>query len=77
MATVKIKSIKCQYVLSNKDYNWIVEHLGQDLQILSLNYTHSGEIWSIAVYSGDDCISLFTHENRIQYEVNYNGNRNY
>lgn len=79
MATVKIKDIKCQYILSNKDYNWLVEHLNQDLPILSLNFTPSGELWSIAVYANeiDDCVSLFIHDNRIQYEVNYNGNRNY
>ena len=79
MATVKIKSIKCQYILNNKDYNWIVEHLGQDLPILSLNFTPEGRLWSIAVYASeiDSCVSLFITENKIKYEVNYNGDRNY
>ena len=79
MATVKIKSISCQYILNNKDYNWLLKHLDEDLQILSLNFTPTGRLWSIAVYAPDieSCISLFIDENKLLYKVNYNGNSNY
>lgn len=77
MATVRIKSIKEQFVLNKADFEYLQEHYNKDLQVLSLNYTDTGHLWSIAVYArGKDCITLFLDQSKVEYEVNYNGNCN-
>ena len=81
MATVTLKSIGNQFVLNNKDYNYLMQHIGTALPLLSLNYTPTGRIWSFAVYAGNtdrssDCITVFVDESKVEYEVNYSANSN-
>jgi hypothetical protein len=77
LATVRIKSIKEQFVLNKADFEYLQSHYNKDLHVLSLNYTNTGHLWSIAVYArGTDCITLFLDQSKVEYEVNYNGNCN-
>lgn len=74
MAIVKIKSIKCQHIMSNEDYDYLQEHLNEELPIMSLNFTDFGDLWSIAVYAGNTCITIFLDMNQVDCEVLCNGN---
>ena len=77
MATIKVKSIGNQFVLNNKDYEYLLQHMNEELQILSMNYTRNGHLWSFAVHARSaDCITVFVDENQVEYEVNYNANNN-
>lgn len=71
MPTIRIFSIKAQYILSNEDYNYIVDNLNKDLPLMSVNFTHSGRLWSIAIYTDEGCISLFVDENMLEFSINY------
>ena len=79
MATVRIKSIGKQYILSDEDYEFILRNLNKPLSVLSLNFTNnSGELWSLAVYDdADSCVTVFLKENNIKCEVDFNGFCNY
>lgn len=77
MAVAKIKSIKCQRIMSNEDYEYLQAHLNEELPIMSLNFTDFGDLWSIAVYANDSCISIFLDMNKVDCEVICNGKRIY
>jgi hypothetical protein len=71
MATVTIKSVKRQNILSDEEYEYIKANLNKPLQLLDLSWYKSGEVCAIAIYCDDDaCITLFVDSNGLEYEVN-------
>jgi hypothetical protein len=66
MLTVKIHSIKNQYILSDDEFRYILANLNKPLPVMSLNYSSlDGHMWSISIYRKTKtdkvaCITLFT-----------------
>lgn len=69
MATVTIKSIKYQNILSDEEYEYIKANLNKPLQLMDLSWYSSGAVCAIAVYYNGTCITLFDGSNGIEYEV--------
>ena len=77
-AIVRIKSIKRQHMLSDVEFLYILNHLNEDLQLMSLEFFENGTIWLFAIYTDEmPCITLFVDANEIDMEVYINGNRMY
>lgn len=76
MAKVKITDIKKQYIMSSEDFNYLLQHRGEWLPLMALNFTETGKLWTFAVYARDTCISVFVDDNKVTYEVMYNGDNN-
>ena len=47
-----IDSIDCQYVMPAKDYEWLISHLGEELQVASITFNP----WRSGIF----CISVAT-----------------
>lgn len=69
MATVRIKSIAAQYIMEDKDFEYIWTHLNEDLPVMSLNFDDKGKLWSVAIFKPDGCISIFIKPNKVECEV--------
>lgn len=75
-AIVRIKSIKRQHMLSDVEFLYILNHLNEDLPLMSLEFFENGTIWLFAIYSDElSCITLFVDGNCIEAEVIINGKR--
>ena len=60
--------------MSQEDYEWLLQHLNEDLPLLCINFTTTGELFSLALYKGTgECISLFIPDNRATYVINIDG----
>lgn len=69
MATVKIKSIKSQNILSKRKYEYLLKRLNVDLPVFSLTYSRDQHLYSISIYTSDDLITVFPDTNGLDYEV--------
>ena len=69
MATVKIKAIKNQNILSKWKYEYLLKRLNVDLPVFSLTYSRSGQLYSISIFTADDLITVFPDTNDLVYEV--------
>lgn len=69
--TVTIKSIKAQNVLNKNDFNYIVEHLNQPLELADLWFNRVGTLEFMTVRSKeeDHVITLFEN-NGITFDIN-------
>lgn len=75
-AIVRIKSIKKQHLLSDCEFLYILNHINEDLPLMSLEFFENGTIWLFAIYSDEmSCITLFVDANIIDAEVIINGKR--
>lgn len=73
MATVTIKAIRRQYILSNDDYIWLLEHRNEPLQLAFVSWDAIGSIDHFTVRRNErSIITVFPAPNRVEYEVNYN-----
>ncbi len=58
-ATVIIKSIKNRHVMTDKEYNYILENVGKPLQLATMWFDGDGRLCDFAVYFGNTVIVLF------------------
>lgn len=58
-ATVTIKSIKNKYLLTDKTYNYILEHLGKPLQLASVWFDSEGKLAHFTVHFNDTVVTFF------------------
>ena len=65
--TVTINSIKSRYLLNDEQYDYILENIGQPLQLASPWFDREGQLVHLTVYFGDTVITLF-EENVIEGE---------
>jgi hypothetical protein len=78
MLTVKIHSIKKQYILSDEDFWYIKDHLDQPLPVMSVTYDSiDGHLWGISIYKRTngitDCISLFVDKDANNVAFTFEG----
>lgn len=69
-ATVTIKSIKNRYLLTDKEYDYILENIGKPLQLADAWLDKEGRLLHFVVYFGDAVITLFD-QNIIEGEFSY------
>lgn len=69
MATVKIKAIKNQNILSKRKYDYLLKRLNVELPVFSLTYGRDCRLYSISIYTSDDLITVFPDTNELDYEV--------
>lgn len=58
-STVTIKSIKNRYLLTDKEYDYILENIGKPLQLATMWIDRDGRLLHFAVYFKDAVITLF------------------
>jgi hypothetical protein len=60
MATITVKRIKGQYLLSYDDFEWLKERLNKPLPLFSITYSLDGSISHVAIRKNEtDIITLF------------------
>lgn len=57
--TVIIKSIKNRHVMTDEEYNCILENIGKPLQLATTWFDRDGRLCDFAVYFGNTVIVLF------------------
>lgn len=72
MASVSIKSIGEQNILSDDNFKFIKDNLNRPLQLNSIDWFDDGKVCSITVFrtnGRDRIITLFPSSNELEYEV--------
>lgn len=73
MATVTIKSIGRQYLLTNEEYIWLLEHRDEPLPLSSVTWHRDGKLDYFVVRIGKaHIVVVYPDYNKVKYEVNYN-----
>lgn len=63
-----IDSIDCRYVMPAKDYEWLISHLGEELQVASIAFNQRGGIFCIAVATEcEDGVAVIFEDNHAKF----------
>lgn len=57
--TVTIKSIKNRHILTDEDYDCILENIGKPMQLACAWFNKEGQLIHLTVYFGHTVITLF------------------
>lgn len=57
--TVTIKSIKNRHLLTDKEYDYILENIDKPIQLADAWFDREGQLIHFTVYFGDTVITLF------------------
>lgn len=69
MATITIKSIGRQHILSTEAFAYLIQNLGKPLALSSIDFDRDGNLQYIVVYGNGPVIVLFS-DNEVEFEVN-------
>lgn len=72
MASVSIKSIGKQNILTDSDFNYVKSNLNKPLQLNSIDWFDTGMVCSISFFCQNHrrrIIVLFPDSNDVEYEV--------
>ena len=70
MPIIRISSIDKVDSMSAHDYEWLQQHLDQDIQVFALNFTKdTGELSIISVYSDDGIIVIFPAMTNVEFTL--------
>ena len=68
--TITIKSIRKQSVLDTSEFEYILEHLNQPLELADIWFRRGGGIAFLAIHTDDDHVITLFSTNGITFDIN-------
>lgn len=60
MATITIKQIKRQHILSREEFEWVKAHLKEPLKLFSIAFSSDGSVSHVSIHrDGASVVTLF------------------
>lgn len=69
MATVLIKAIGEQHMLSTEDFEWIKSNINKPLPLSGLEYARDGSLLYITIYKDESIMILWVRDNNITFSL--------
>ena len=66
---VKINSIKSQYLLTDYEFEYILENIGKSLPLECINYNPDGKLSFISIYDSEGDVIVLFEENEYEFSL--------